>query len=82
VVVVEKKLLGEDGTPIGNLIMGNTDLKWRIHGKKEKEIAFESEEDRLKALEEHFGIDFEQAERASIRGLPSELKKYWGEYES
>lgn len=75
VIVAEKKILSEDGeTLVGNIILGNGDLKWRIHGKKEKEIKFDNEDDRLKALDEHFGIRFGQVERESIRGLSSELK--------
>jgi arylamine N-acetyltransferase len=74
VIVAEKKILGEDGAPIGNLIMGNADLKWRVRGRKEREIKFASEDDRIKALEEHFGIVLGRLERESIRGLPSELK--------
>ncbi|KAF2020740.1 cysteine proteinase [Aaosphaeria arxii CBS 175.79] len=74
-IIGEKKLVSEDGeTLIGNLILGNGDIKWRVNGVKEKEIAFASEEDRLKALEEHFGIHFSQSERDGIRGLASELK--------
>lgn len=74
VIVGEKKLLGDDGELAGNLILGNTDLKWRIRGQKEKEIKFESERDRVKALEEHFGIKVSEVERDGIRGLPSEIK--------
>jgi arylamine N-acetyltransferase len=74
-VVAEKKILTEDGEVIGNLIMGNANLKWRIRGEKSKEINFEDEADRLKALEEHFGIVFGRTERESIQGLPSELNK-------
>ncbi|KAF2657929.1 arylamine N-acetyltransferase 1 [Lophiostoma macrostomum CBS 122681] len=75
VIVAEKKILGADGeTLLGSLIMGNGDLKWRIRGEKDKEIKFEGEEDRIKALREHFDIKLSLAERESIRGLPSELK--------
>lgn len=74
VTVVEKKIVGEHGELAGNLIlMGNT-LKWRIKGKKEKEIEFSSETDRLESLEKHFGMIFSQVEREGIRGLPSEIK--------
>lgn len=72
-VVVEKKIM-EDGELVGQLIMGNEDLKWRIRGKKEREIQFQSENDRVKALEEYFGIVLGPVERESVRGLASELK--------
>lgn len=73
-VVVEKKIMDENGEIVGQLIMGNADLKWRVRGKKEKEIQFQSEDDRVKALAEHFGIVLGQVERESVRGLASELK--------
>lgn len=73
-IVVEKKLLDDAGELAGQLIMGDKDLKWRIHGNKEKQIEFESEKDRLSALEEHFGIHFGEVERVGIQGLPSEIK--------
>ncbi|KAJ4361455.1 hypothetical protein N0V95_001872 [Ascochyta clinopodiicola] len=73
-IVVEKKILDDAGELAGSLIMGDRDLKWRIHGKKEKQIEFESEQGRLSALEEHFGIHFGEVERVGIQGLPSEIK--------
>ncbi|KAF2690220.1 arylamine N-acetyltransferase 1 [Lentithecium fluviatile CBS 122367] len=73
-IVAVKGLVGDDGELAGTLILGNNDLKWRINGKKEREIKFDSENDRIKALEEHFGIKLGQVERDGIRGLPSQLK--------
>ncbi|KAF2867026.1 arylamine N-acetyltransferase 1 [Massariosphaeria phaeospora] len=72
-IIGEKKIVGENGGIVGQLILGNTDLKWRIKGKKEKEIQFHSEDDRVNALEEHFGIKLSQVEREGIRGLASEI---------
>ena len=74
VIVGEKKILSEDGELVGNLILGNNNLKWRIKGKKEREITFATEEDRVRAIEEHFGIKLNQAERDSVVGLSSEIK--------
>lgn len=74
VVVGEKKLLGENGELIGSVILGNNDIKWRLRGKTEKEIKFESEDDRVRALAEHFGIRLSESERDGIRGLPSQIK--------
>ncbi|KAH6633336.1 arylamine N-acetyltransferase 1 [Boeremia exigua] len=73
-IVLEKKILDDAGELVGQLIMSDRDLKWRIYGKKEKQIEFNSEEDRLGALEEHLGIHFGEMERIGIRGLPSEIK--------
>lgn len=73
-IVLEKKILDDAGELVGQLIMGDRDLKWRIQGEKTKQINFESEEDRLRALEQHLGIYFDEAERVGIQGLPSEIK--------
>jgi arylamine N-acetyltransferase len=74
VIVGVKKQLGDDGELAGTLILGNNDIKWRIHGKTERQIKFESEDDRINALEVHFGIKLTAMERDGIRGLPSEIK--------
>jgi arylamine N-acetyltransferase len=74
VIVGVKQILGDGGEIIGSLILGNNDLKWRIHGSKTKEVKFESEDDRVRALEEYFGIKLSQAEKDGITGLPSEIK--------
>jgi arylamine N-acetyltransferase len=73
-IVVERKLMDDAGEFAGQLIMSDRDLKWRMHGKKTKQIEFGSEKDRLRALEEHFGIRFGEVERVGIQGLPSEIK--------
>lgn len=75
VIVGEKKLVDDKGELSGNLILGNNDLKWRVHGNKKKEIKFETEGDRIQALEEHFRIKLGQVERDSIRGLASEIRQ-------
>jgi arylamine N-acetyltransferase len=73
-IVVDKKILDEQGEYAGSLIMSKNILKWRIHGEKKKEIEFETEAERLQALEEHFGMRFGEAERDGISGLASQLK--------
>jgi arylamine N-acetyltransferase len=73
-VVIDKKLLDQDGEYAGSLILNNDIMKWRIHGVKEKEIKFETEVERLDAIEKHFGIKFGKAERDGISGLASQLK--------
>lgn len=73
-VVAVKMMLGDDGDPAGMIILGHKDIKWRRYGKKERQLVFESESDRVNAIEEHFGIKLSQAEKDSIRGLASELK--------
>lgn len=73
-IMLVKKILDDTGELAGELIMSDKDLKWRIHGKKEKQIEFKSEKDRLDALEQHLGIRFGEVERVGIQGLPSEIK--------
>jgi arylamine N-acetyltransferase len=74
VIIVDKKLLDDEGEYAGSLILFGNTIKWRIHGVKEKEIEFAKEEDRLEALDKYFGIKFGEVEREGIRGLPSEIK--------
>jgi arylamine N-acetyltransferase len=73
-IVLEKKILDDAGELAGQLIMSDKGLKWRIHGEKKEQIEFESEKDRLDALEQHLGIHFGEVERVGIQGLPSEIK--------
>jgi arylamine N-acetyltransferase len=73
-VVVDKKIMGDDGELVGKLSMAGTSLKWNMQGEKAKEIEFKSEAERLDALEKYFGMKFGDAEREGIAGLPSEIK--------
>ncbi|KAF2001866.1 arylamine N-acetyltransferase 1 [Amniculicola lignicola CBS 123094] len=75
VIVGEKKVWGgaKDDELVGNLILGNNNLKLRINGKTEKEIPFKTEQERLDAIKEHFGIAFGPTEKESIQGLTSEI---------
>ncbi|OCL13817.1 arylamine N-acetyltransferase 1 [Glonium stellatum] len=75
-IVCAKMLIGgpENDQIIGVVILQN-DVKWRIHGEKKREQKFESEEDRLKALDEVFGIKLSPVERECIKGTVSEIKK-------
>jgi arylamine N-acetyltransferase len=74
VIVVDKKLLDNEGNFAGSLILFGNSIKWRKHGVKEREIEFETEAERLEALEEYFGIKFGKAERDGINGLASQIK--------
>lgn len=71
-IMVETKIL-RDNELVGNQILLGNNLKWRVHGQKEKEIVLNSEAERLQALEEHWGIKLGQPERDGIRGLSTEL---------
>jgi arylamine N-acetyltransferase len=72
--VMDKKLLDDEGEYKGSIILNGNTLKWRIHGLKEEEVVFETEAERLAALEKFFGIRFGEAERDGIIGLGSQLK--------
>ncbi|KAH3949632.1 arylamine N-acetyltransferase [Parastagonospora nodorum] len=72
--VMDKKLLDDEGEYKGSIILNGNTLKRRIHGVKEEEVVFETEAERLVALEKFFGIRFGEAERNSIIGLGSQLK--------
>lgn len=73
-ILMDKKIMDEHGELIGSLILNENVMKWRIHGVKEKELVFETEAERLDALEKHFGIKLGEAERDGISGLASQLK--------
>lgn len=64
--------------PIGVLILHKDYVKRRIGDKSEIIEHFESEEDRVEALEMYFAIVLTSKEREAIRGLPSELKTRCG----
>ncbi|KAJ4390335.1 hypothetical protein N0V85_007323 [Neurospora sp. IMI 360204] len=64
--------------PIGVLILHKDYVKRRIGDKSEIIEHFESEEQRVKALQKYFGIVLTKKEKEAIRGLPSELKTRCG----
>lgn len=60
-----------DGGIDGVVILGAS-LKWRRHGKEEKQFAAERE--RIEALEEYFGIVLDSKDQAAIQGTATALK--------
>ncbi|PVI00341.1 arylamine N-acetyltransferase 1 [Periconia macrospinosa] len=74
-VVVERKVMGEGGELVGDVTVNGDVMKRRgKDGVKEREVKFASEEERVRALEEEFGIRLDEVERDGIKGLPSEIK--------
>jgi arylamine N-acetyltransferase len=73
-VICNKMVLGDDGGDIVGTLTLQGDLKKRVGAKTERMVEFGREEERLKALDEHFGIVFSEAERDGIRGSASEIK--------
>ncbi|KAK4502523.1 hypothetical protein PRZ48_005948 [Zasmidium cellare] len=72
VVVAVKHILSEDGEEIiGDVVLLGNKLHRRVHGKKEELGAFESEEERVEALEKHLGIRLSDMQRYGILGMSS-----------
>lgn len=69
-----KMILGGDaGEEVVGVITCGDDIKWRLHGEVTRREEFKTELDRLKALEEHFGIQLTDEEKGGIRGLVTEI---------
>jgi arylamine N-acetyltransferase len=73
-ILMDKKLMGADDELVGTLTIKQDTFRKRVHGKKVLEIKFESEAERVKVIEEHFGIELSEVEKDGIRGLPSQIK--------
>lgn len=72
-VVASIVLLDDKGKPCGKTTLNQDYLRIRKNGEDDV-TKLETEEDRVAALEKHFGICLSAKEREAIRGLPSELK--------
>jgi len=74
-IVCQKMILDEEKDDItGALILSGSTLKRRIFEKSETLAECASEDQRVAALKEHFGICLSNRERAGIKGLVTELK--------
>jgi arylamine N-acetyltransferase len=74
-LVCTRVILDEEGTtPIGIYILYGNEVKRRLLGETEVVQALAKEEDRVKALDNWFGMHFHEYEVEGIRGLASELK--------
>jgi arylamine N-acetyltransferase len=71
------RVLLKEGTdePEGVIILHRDYVKRRVGDKVEILQMLETEEDRLKVLQEWFSITLGEDEKAAIRGLPSELRR-------
>jgi arylamine N-acetyltransferase len=72
-LVASMVLLDDEGKPCGKVTLNHDYLRIRKNGE-DNTAKLETEEDRMAALEKHFGIHLSAKEREAIRGLPSELK--------
>lgn len=74
-VVATRILLNpQDGEPEGILILYKDYVKRRIRDRSEIIAILTTEDQRVRALKDHFFIELKPEEQRAIRGLPSELK--------
>ena len=62
-----------EGEIDGSLSLNQDVLKWRRRGEKVLEWGFETEQDRLDALERYFGIRFAEEDVQSIKGTAAAI---------
>ena len=72
--IIVAKMIMEAGVLTGTLTMFNTEIKRRIGKDTEVLKSCKSEEDRISALEEIFGLRLSQAERRGIQELNSAIR--------
>ena len=73
-LIVAKFLLDEaEEEVIGTLVMFGNSAHKRVAGVKEDLGTFEKEEERVHALEKHFGVKLSDAQKAGIAGMVSAI---------
>jgi arylamine N-acetyltransferase len=73
-LIVAKFVLDEGGEEIiGTKVMFGNKAHKRVLGEKEELGTFEKEEERVKALEQHFDLRLSEAQQAGIRGMVSAI---------
>ncbi|KAK8195302.1 uncharacterized protein BKA78DRAFT_330587 [Phyllosticta capitalensis] len=74
-VICSKMVIDSPENPelIGSMILQNS-LTMCIHGRVESQQTFKCEEDRLRALDNVFGIGLTRSEQDGIKGLVTEIK--------
>jgi len=78
-VMCIKTILNEDRTEtVGWVILHRDYLKIRVGDKSEIVETFETEDDRIGALEKYFRIVLSEGEKKAIKGLASELRPKGG----
>jgi hypothetical protein len=66
-------MVSEDGQIVGDITLTGNEVKKRIKGESVVLAFCISEEERLKALDEFFGIRLSSSERDGIRGMITEI---------
>lgn len=72
-LVVCVKMVLEEGEIVGDVTLFGVEVKRRIKGETTLLALCESEEDRVKALDEFLGVKLSAAETEGIRGMITEL---------
>ncbi|KAM0690255.1 hypothetical protein Q7P36_009022 [Cladosporium allicinum] len=73
-LIVAKFVLDEAGEEIiGTVVLFGDKAHKRILGEKEELGTFENEDERVKALEQHFNLRLSEAQKAGIKGMVSAI---------
>lgn len=72
--VVAVKMILEGEEVVGTLILSGSDVKSRLQGKTEHLRTCKTEEERVQALDDVFGLSLTEEEKRGIGGMVTELK--------
>ena len=73
-IVVAVKMILEEGEAVGTLILEGGEVKRRVRGRTEHLMTCKTEEERVLALANVFGLRLTDEESMGIRGMVTELK--------
>jgi arylamine N-acetyltransferase len=73
-LVCTRVILDDHLEPVGIYILSGTEVKKTLRGETEVVASFKTEEDRVRAMAEYFGMYFHEHEVQGVRGLPSQIK--------
>jgi arylamine N-acetyltransferase len=72
-LVVCVKMVLEDGKIVGDVTLAGNEVKRRVKGESVVLAVCDSEEERVEALQEFFGVRLSGTEREGIRGMVTEI---------
>ncbi|KAL5362508.1 hypothetical protein BJX96DRAFT_166717 [Aspergillus floccosus] len=73
-LVCTRVILDDQLEPVGIYILSGTEVKKLLRGETEVVATFKTEDDRVRAMAEYFGMHFHEHEIQGVRGLPSQIK--------
>ncbi|GES61763.1 N-acetyltransferase family protein [Aspergillus terreus] len=73
-LVCTRLILDDQLEPVGIYILSGTEVKKMLRGETEVVASFKTEDDRVRAMAEYFGMHFHEHEVQGVRGLPSQIK--------